>query len=368
MKSLLFIVPSLEAGAGGVADYALVLGAELEGRGWRVGWMSLQEVGLPRPMVREANRLRLRDWRRCDRAGVQSFVQEVGWDWISLQYVGYGFDVRGCPWGLGRWLNEVLPSGSRRHVMFHEIWTGAWNKAPWKLRIIGWWQRRCLLEMMRHWRPSVAHTSNATYQGVLGKAGCRVEVLPIFSNVVPCRFTQAERGRGDRIEFVLFGSVHPEWEPEALFRTLVRVGKRTGKPIAVTSVGRMGIGGQRWELWTRKYAGELTLRAEGGQPGERVSEILLRADYGIATTPVQVLGKSGSAAAMLEHGLPVIVTRQERYGLASDDAAPWDPMIIPMDDHLEDRLVAGVAKREVVRGVERVATEFIEALGRSGDR
>ena len=33
----------------------------------------------------------------------------------------------------------------------------------------------------------------------------------------------------------------------------------------------------------------------------------MSADFGISSTPVHLLDKSGSAAAMLEHGLPIIV-------------------------------------------------------------
>jgi hypothetical protein len=44
----------------------------------------------------------------------------------------------------------------------------------------------------------------------------------------------------------------------------------------------------------------------------RVSNCLSEMDFGISTTPLSLLGKSGSVAAMWEHGLPVIVTRLEQ--------------------------------------------------------
>jgi hypothetical protein len=56
-------------------------------------------------------------------------------------------------------------------------------------------------------------------------------------------------------------------------------------------------------------------RADIVVAGERsaleVSLILQTVDIGIATTPRQMLQKSGSIAVMLEHGLQVLVTRDD---------------------------------------------------------
>ena len=49
----------------------------------------------------------------------------------------------------------------------------------------------------------------------------------------------------------------------------------------------------------------------GARPSVEISKILQTLDIGIATTPRQVIQKSGSVAAMLEHGLPVLVTRDD---------------------------------------------------------
>jgi hypothetical protein len=40
-----------------------------------------------------------------------------------------------------------------------------------------------------------------------------------------------------------------------------------------------------------------------------VSRALHSADFGIAVSPLEIIDKSGAAAAMREHGLPVIVTQ-----------------------------------------------------------
>jgi hypothetical protein len=42
-----------------------------------------------------------------------------------------------------------------------------------------------------------------------------------------------------------------------------------------------------------------------------ISKILQCLDLGLATSPRQLIQKSGSVAAMLEHGLPILVTRND---------------------------------------------------------
>ena len=49
----------------------------------------------------------------------------------------------------------------------------------------------------------------------------------------------------------------------------------------------------------------------GERSSKEISRILQTLDIGIATTPRQVIQKSGSVAAMLEHGLKVLVIRDD---------------------------------------------------------
>ena len=52
-----------------------------------------------------------------------------------------------------------------------------------------------------------------------------------------------------------------------------------------------------------------------GETGELatadISHLLGAADLGIASHPWALIGKSGAAAAMIEHGLPVLVPRDD---------------------------------------------------------
>jgi hypothetical protein len=49
----------------------------------------------------------------------------------------------------------------------------------------------------------------------------------------------------------------------------------------------------------------------GEQPAQRISELFNTVDFGIATTPLALIGKSATVAAMFDHGLPVVVNRDD---------------------------------------------------------
>jgi hypothetical protein len=78
----------------------------------------------------------------------------------------------------------------------------------------------------------------------------------------------------------------------------------------------------------------------GKQPANRVSEFLQEADFGIATSPWELIGKSGTVASMLEHGLPVIVNRDDVHFAARDQTKSSSDLLIKMDADLPARLLS----------------------------
>ena len=100
----------------------------------------------------------------------------------------------------------------------------------------------------------------------------------------------------------------------------------------------------------------------GELPAEQISWMLQETDIGLATTPWPVIEKSSSAAAFLDHGIPVLVSREDSTfrRVPSDPAVPLDRAV-----RLRD-LVAG--RRELPAKVPprsrlpAVAGEFLRAL------
>ena len=59
------------------------------------------------------------------------------------------------------------------------------------------------------------------------------------------------------------------------------------------------------------YPNQIEAVLLGEKSPDEVSQLLQTLDFGIATHPWALAGKSGAVAAMLDHGLPVIVPRDD---------------------------------------------------------
>ena len=84
---------------------------------------------------------------------------------------------------------------------------------------------------------------------------------------------------------------------------------------------------------------------------------------GIATTPWALIDKSGSVTAMLEHGLPVVVTRQD-WSLRHEKIpeAFSHPLLYRLDDKFITELKKGIHRAEPESRLPDVADQFINSL------
>jgi len=292
------------------------------------------------------------DWEtRVNRA--REAVERFGADVVSLQWVPYAFHPRGIPWGIEKALGRI--AGRRAaQVMCHEIWIGAEAGAGLRRRVTGVAQRAVMRRLFRTLRPGCVQTSNAAYAALLGKAGIKAEVLPLFGSI-PVTGGEIERDAGVA-RFGMFGELHPEWPPEPLLGRLRGLGKR----IEIVHMGRIGKGAGVWREMERRYGMEFGLKRHGEQSVSRVARFLTEMDFGIATTPLALLGKSATATAMLEHGLPVIVNRDD-VRFAGIAAAENPEGVIVMDEGLTGAL-REAHRREPHWRLPEVTDQFLECL------
>jgi hypothetical protein len=158
----------------------------------------------------------------------------------------------------------------------------------------------------------------------------------------------------DELTFALFGTLHPVWPSEPLFAHL----RALGRKITITHGGGIGRGAALWETMERKYGADFTFRRLGQLSPIEAAEYLHSADFGIATTPWALIGKSGSVAAMLDMGLPVVVNRDDVRYHGHDVAGPLDPLLLPMNGDFTARLNA--ARRRAPRlHLPEVAAQFL---------
>ena len=87
------------------------------------------------------------------------------------------------------------------------------------------------------------------------------------------------------------------------------------------------------------------------------------ADFGVAASPWSIIGKSGSAAAMLDHGLPVIVTRDDfRPRVHAVQPPTTDPLVHRHDDTLEAKLAAGLPRRAPCASAPALAARLLRDM------
>jgi hypothetical protein len=295
-----------------------------------------------------------------------------------LQFVTYGYQRRGIVFGRERFFAE-LSAPYRVHLMLHELWLGWYREASLKDRLVGAVQRTALLGLIRRLGPQQIHTSNPAYRRLLRNCGLEAHTLPLFGAVpiAPppahswldgelARHGLAADGRTAHWLFGFFGSLWPKWPPEPLFGALQAGAARHGRKAAILSVGRLGPGEALWNSFEPTYGERLRFVRLGPQPPERISEYLQRLDCGIAVTPYQLIGKSSAVAAMLEHGLPVIVNRDDTHLPGWDDPEPCpEPLVHRFDGHLVERLPE-VLRRETPRlRLPGIARQFLDDLERN---
>jgi len=370
-----FVTSGLEPGRDGVGDYARLLSGELERQGHSTAIVSLHDsfvTGGKVERLGDGASLRLGqdlDWDvRFQRAG--AFLEQFSPDWVSVQFVAYGFDPKGIVFAQVSRFHRLLDKRAT-HFNFHELWIGNQRDAALKARVLGWLQRRSIVRLLRQCRPRLVTTTNGLYHALLQASGVKCFTLPIFGNIpIECRdrgWLDAQlrsSGIADRTchwLFVFFGTLHPEWLPEPLFFRILTASRTAGKSPVILLLGRPSGGKQRWLEWEKTYGTQVRFLDLGEQPPERVADVFQSADAGISTMPIELIGKSGSAAGMFDHGLPVIVSRSDRFrGEATE--ATVEPLIIRLDGDFEAKLASGFPRRNPAWKLSAIADSFLAQL------
>jgi glycosyltransferase involved in cell wall biosynthesis len=245
-------------------------------------------------------------------------------DWLSLQFVPFGFHPKGLCFGLGSQLAMIAPQ-KKWHVMFHELWVGLGENATIKHRVWGALQRLIILDMLRHLRPKKIHTQADPYQKVLSQEKVESVILPLFGNVtyvkdngwgkiIEALLAKVMDQPGDRQEFFLagiFGAVHPEWNVEQALESLLPLTTRFQKRLVLVFLGRNNLTVEEFDSIRTRLKNRADVVVTGERSNLEISKILQALDLGLATSPRQNIQKSGTVAAMLEHGLSVLVTRDD---------------------------------------------------------
>jgi len=320
---ILFICGCAEPGRDGVGDYVRRLSldliaqghlvavaaindkyvTELEGAGKAFNQGQLSVCRLPAVMDEAERMTQLKNW-----------VELLKPDYLSLQYVPFSFNPKGLIFGL---TNNLAAAGGNRkwHIMFHELWVGMTTESTLKERLWGAVQRYLTKGLLKGLKPAVVHTHTDLYKKQLERIGAQVTLLPLFSNipvlhpaVVAEKMTKSV-SLSKRVSIVIFGGIHGGAPIQDLAADVQAFQQQHKLEVELIIIGRSGREQERWvEEWTK--AG-LLIRPVGEQSEAQVSQYLEAAQVGIFTTPIALVEKSGSVAAMREHGIQLLCVSRD---------------------------------------------------------
>lgn len=374
-QSILFICASLEPGKDGVGDYTRKLACALQQRGHAAAIMAINDRRINAawkgsqtdnnaavPVLRLPATL---PWP-ARREHMEAFANGFSPGWVSLQYVPFGFQLKGIPFKLAGHL-QSLYKNRRRHIMFHELSVN--KNESLKFRLWAGLQVFIIRRLMHTLRPDVVSTNTGIYKARLEKMGRPVQLLPLFSNItrsdVDCTeagatFSRHGLNRNDYILATLFGSFsYKSWNLHSLLDKFTN--SNGSKKLAVTSVGRMSFGEEYWLQLQRSYPHVLFITL-GMQTEAFISCWLSHyTDVGILTTLPELASKSGSFMAFKEHGLPVLCKQR---------TPELDGYNIPLDEALtevKDNVPFTLPPRYTpVTVLDAVVQQFINDLENSG--
>lgn len=382
MSRIAFVTGRIVRGTDGVGDYSHLMTDQLQAMGHECLIVGLKQGLLPNesktwlePATYSGFQLgssppALDAWQnRLNMA--RDAIRLMDPDVVSFQYVSFSYARRGLTWNTGREFRKIV--GDRRvELNAHELWTGFDLAANFQSRMMGALQRKLFQRFVRQLGPDVIHVSNPTYVEMLRQIGLKANMSPLFGNIPVTdrkpahgQFEGFDDSPSDCWRFLFFGSIHGIWPPEPLMSRIISVAEQQKRKPVIISVGRIGPGLGVWNWMEQNYQGRCQFVRLGERSGEEVSKIINGVDFGISTTPLCLIGKSGTVAAMLEHGLPVIVNREYPLrNIPEIEPAEGFHRFIRLNDMFSQNLVEASGKPRVrLARLPETAHQFLRDTG-----
>lgn len=324
---ILFVCGSLEPGHDGVGDYTRELAAALsrlhsvETRIISIKDRSetgvSEEVQISRNQNVEVKRLGTKLSFRKRRKAYKSYVHSFKPNWISLQYVPYAFSAKGLPIDLVRFL-KIKDTDIKWHFMIHEAFV--WQNLNSKLKILKLLQIRILKNLFKRLSPQRVHTSNAFYQKLLDDISIGSARLGLFGNIEMLENHLIIKKAAIR-QGVFFGSGPIRNNFPAFADGIKSLFSNSKEPLNIVFCGRPDFRTIDFANYLRLElsAFDVNIEEKGALENEELSFLLLHSHFGISREPPGLMGKSGTVAVMLEHGLPLWVPLAENKSSFIDE-------------------------------------------------
>lgn len=348
----MLVCGSLEPGKDGVGDYSRLLSAELIqlGHDLRIiatndkaatevireeQWQENTAVPVLRIPYGVTNRTRI--------AILQEEIDNFLPEWVSLQYVPYSFNRYGVPVDFALALRRIRFTGEW-HIMFHELWIdqrGIWTP---KDTTISYLQRLAVVLLQWVLGPSVKHTHLPAYQTKMLPLGVTTLALPLFANIRPVKTSvTSPPSKVFRLGFFSQMNLKPE---------IIRFIKELANWLQGTEnqeleILLLGGGADKVNLMKKGLLSSIpmaTIKPLGFLPSEELSQHISTLNLGITPVRHHAIGKSGTVAAFLSHGVPV--------------AAPWLTQSCPsfFDETLSEAVITNFTPKGLKAAMEAAQT------------
>jgi glycosyltransferase involved in cell wall biosynthesis len=328
---IFFICSSLEPGRDGAGDQARSLAAQLTKSGHEVILASLNELNISDRITghQDSENVSLivdrlpASWPAGAKLKIiRSTVKKFCPDWVSLQFVNFGYHRYGLPWKLIMPLRDAIGQ-SHLNIMFQELWCGIGPKPGIKERILGATQMIFLKIMLLRLKPGAVFTNNNQYLSMLKRLGVTAKLAPVFGNIPLSEFgndkewediknrvslndidTQTEKS----LVVGFFGTVYPAEDLELLLANAHEAAKILGRKLIILIIGH-GRGVDVKPL-VENFTDSLYFKLGELSP-EMINRAMQLVDIGIITTPASVLNKSSTGSAWLERGIPLLLPNSD---------------------------------------------------------
>jgi len=310
---ILFICGALEPGRDGVGDYTRRLAGAIQLLGHQSSIIALYDpyIGEETVAAQPAENGTVQVLRIASHTGhIDRYRRVHEWTntfeplWISLQFVPYAFNPKGLPFSLARELQRLLVNERRLHIMFHETWIGTENGVDWKRWLTANLQQKIIRRMIRSLRPVIVHTQLPVAKRSLETIVPGIQPLPLFSNIEVYHRLPPPAGPVLRVGFFSQAAASPSII--AFITVLCSNAEAAGRRVELLFIGgdpaRMKEAG---DVFTDTGLFTDRIFYTGFLPPEGISAALQGCALGITLVPRHALGKSGSVAAFLQHGIPV---------------------------------------------------------------
>ena len=223
---------------------------------------------------------------------------------FSIQFAPYLYSKSGLSGDSLFKLAKKL-SIKKSHINFHEIWVGSYPQASFKERLIGWMQRYEIIKFLKTVDPNLITTTNSAALDRLKRRGVEAKYLYLFGNI-PFLSTQYSCD-SKNIKVVLFGTIYSEFPFDKLANSLNSISSLGQKRIELRIIGKQRENTGLEQLKELAIENRYLISEIGRLSVEKISFEFQNCHLGVSTSPFDVHGKSGATAAMLEHGLPILV-------------------------------------------------------------